>query len=85
MRAKDLKILRCIAGLTQGQLASRTGLSEIMISLIERGHSQISKKHEIVFKEVFRDIENFSTKDLLEALGRAENEKISHSSRKQAN
>jgi len=85
MTGRELKILRCIAGWTQLELSNQTGLSEILINRLETGKARITRKTELLLKQAFRDIENFSSKELIDALGSVPDEEIPHAGRKQAN
>ena len=85
MTGREIKILRCIAGWTQAELSNQTGLSEILINRLETGKARITRKTELLLKQAFRDIENFSSRELIEALGSGADEAIPHVGRKQAN
>ena len=59
MKGMTLRIRRIRRGLTQADLAERLGVSQVLISKLERGIYEASKETISKLRQIFREIDEY--------------------------
>ena len=57
MRGMTIRIERIRRGLTQAKLAEMLGLSQVLVSKLERGVYTLSKETSVKIRRIFREID----------------------------